>query len=276
MTQTSLQGTDLSGAHLGGADISTIFVDGGTKLVGADLTGVALDEVRDADRTGTPYANATTLAPVECAIGSKHDYADAVKGITFPERNLAGIDLSCQDLSGLSFTQGDLKGTNFNRAKLAGVDLIQADLTGASLVGADASGTDFGQATLNRAQLADANFTGAKLVQADLLKTDAPRAIFDRADFTQAHLDEADLTGASLRNADLGVISATGAILRDTDLAGAKRVESLTGADLTGSRGRSSPGATAVRFLVATGIGILIIGVVLTLVRRSKGIAADV
>jgi uncharacterized protein YjbI with pentapeptide repeats len=79
MTQTSLQGADLSGAHLGGAEISTIFTDANTKLAGADLTGVPLDEVRDANRTGTPYADAASLAPVECAVGSKHDYADTVR-----------------------------------------------------------------------------------------------------------------------------------------------------------------------------------------------------
>jgi uncharacterized protein YjbI with pentapeptide repeats len=264
----------LSGARLGGADISTIFVDGSTHLAGADLTGVPLGEVRDADRTGTPYANATSLAPVECAVGSKHDYADTVKGVSF-QRDLAGIDLSCQDLSGLSFVQGDLQGTNFNRAKVAGVEFSQADLTGASLIGADASGANFSQATLNRTQLADANLTGASLVQTDLRKVDAPRATFDKATFTQAHIDEGDFTGASLRGADLGVISATGAILRDTDLTGAKRVDSITGADLAGARGRSSASATAVRFLLAAGIGILIIGIVFAIVRRSKGIAAD-
>ncbi|MEY2460686.1 MAG: hypothetical protein QOG30_2516 [Acidimicrobiaceae bacterium] len=123
--------------------------------------------------------------------------------------------------------------------------------------------------------LADADLTSAKLVQADLRKVDAPRATFDKATFTQAHIDEGDFTGASLRGADLGVISATGAILRDTDLTGAKRVDSITGADLSGARGRSSASATAVRFLLAAGIGILIIGIVFAIVRRSKGIAAD-
>ena len=275
MTQTSLQGADLSGAHFAGADISTIFVDPGTKLAGADLTGVPLDEVRDADRTGTPYANATSLAPVECAVGSKHDFAATVKGISFPSRNLAGIDLSCQDLSGLSFVQGDLQGTNLNQAKLAGVEFGQADLTGASLIGADASGATFTQATLNRTQLADANLTGASFIQADLRKADAPRGRFDKANFTQAQIDEADLTGASLRGADLGVISSGGAILRDTDLTGAKRVDSLEGADLTGARGRASAGTTIVRFLVAAGVGVVIIGIVLAIVRRSRGIAAD-
>jgi hypothetical protein len=79
-----------------------------------------------------------------------------------------------------------------------------------------------------------------------------------------------------LRKADLGVISANSAILRDTDLTGAKRVDELDGADLTGARGRSSVGTTVVRFLVAAGIGVLIIGIVLAIVRRSRGIAADV
>ena len=110
-------------------------------------------------------------------------------------------------------------------------------------------------------------------MQADLRKVDAARARFDKADFTQAQIDEADFTGASLRDADLGVISAKGAVLRDTDLTGAKRVDSLTGADLAGAKGRSSARVTAARFLAAAGIGVLIIGIVLVLVRRSKGIA---
>jgi uncharacterized protein YjbI with pentapeptide repeats len=274
MTQTSLQGADLRGAHLAGAKVAQLFVDGGTKLAGAALTGIPLDEVREADRTGTPYADASTLAVPECAVGSKHDYSDTVKGISFPTRDLKGIDLSCQDLSGLSFVQGNLQGTNFNRAKIAGVDFSQADLTGASLLGVEANGADFGQATLSRAQLADGNFTGAEFIQSDLRKVDAPRARFDRASFIQAQIDEGDFTGASFRNANLGVSSSKQAILRDTDLTGATDY-GLSGADLAGAKGRSDPAAIAGRVLLAIGIGIIVIGIVFAIVRRSRGIARD-
>ena len=274
MTQTSLEGADLRNAHLGGAKVTQLFTDGNTKLAGADLTGIPLDEVRSADRTGTPYADAATLAVAECALGSKHDYADTVKGLSFASRDLNGIDLSCQDLSGLSFVQGDLKGTNLNKAKVAGVDFSQADLTGASLLAADGSGADFGQATLDRAQFAEANLTAAKFIQVNMRKADAPRARFDRADFTQADIDESDFTGASFRNANLGVSTSKGTILRDTDLTGAADY-GLEGADLTGAKGRTSPGAIVARVLLAVGIGILVIGIVFAIVRRSRGIARD-
>lgn len=274
MTQTSLQGADLRGAHLGGAKVTQLFTDANTKLAGANLVGVPLNEVRTADRTGTPYADASSLAPVECAVGSRHDYADTVKGIAFPSSDLNGIDLSCQDLSGLRFVQGDLKGTKFNNAKIAGVDFGQADLSGASLVGVDANGAEFDQATLNRTQMANGNFTGAKFIQADLRKADGPQARFDRADFTQAEIDEADFTGASFRNADLGVSSAKGAILRDTDLTG-ETDYGLDGADLTGAKGRTSPAAIVLRVLLAIGAGIVVIVIVLTIVAKSRGIARD-
>jgi uncharacterized protein YjbI with pentapeptide repeats len=64
-------------------------------------------------------------------------------------------------------------------------------------------------------------------------------------------------------------------VLRDSDLTGADRTEDLSDADLSGAKGRSSASEIFVRFLVAAGIGVLIIGVVLAIVRRTRGIAAD-
>jgi uncharacterized protein YjbI with pentapeptide repeats len=83
------------------------------------------------------------------------------------------------------------------------------------------------------------------------------------------------MTDASLRNANLDVSSSNGVVMRNADVTGASGVDSLKGADLTGAKGRTDTAGTILRFLLAAGIGLLVIGVVLAIVRRSRGLARD-
>jgi len=72
--------------------------------------------------------------------------------------NLAGVDLTDENLEGV-----DLEGADLTGSKLAGADLENANLKGAVLIGADLKNTTLQGADLYKANLSKADLTGAKL-----------------------------------------------------------------------------------------------------------------
>jgi uncharacterized protein YjbI with pentapeptide repeats len=137
------------------------------------------------------------------------------------DRDLRGIRLIDEDLSGVDFSGVDLSGADLSRSNLSGARFLQAKLREATLYGADLTGCEFLSADLNGA---------------DLTECVADRAGFGGADLTGATLFHASLKGAtltkgSLRGADLKTAVLQGARLREVDLTGAD----LTRADLEGA-----------------------------------------
>ena len=109
----------------------------------------------------------------------------------------------------------DLRGADLQEMNLTGARLSEADLAGANLAGAWLSSADLSRALLGRADL-----TSADLQNADATAADFRAASLARANLCWTNFERADLSGASLRDAELGRT-----ILVDTDLAGARHLE---------------------------------------------------
>jgi uncharacterized protein YjbI with pentapeptide repeats len=116
------------------------------------------------------------------------------------------LDVSGQDLRGISLMNGNLRGANLSQARVCEANLCGARLSKADLHGADLRGT----------YLCWADLRGANLSEADLREADLSWADLQEADLHGVHLDRATLYGASLGRADL-----RGALLDKTDLRGA-------------------------------------------------------
>jgi uncharacterized protein YjbI with pentapeptide repeats len=116
------------------------------------------------------------------------------------------LDVSGQDLRGISLINGNLEGANLSQARICEANLCGAKLSRADLHGADLRGTYLCWADLRGANLSEADLREASLIWADL----------QEADLRGVHLERATLYGASLGRADL-----CGALLDKTDLRGA-------------------------------------------------------
>jgi Pentapeptide repeats (8 copies) len=116
------------------------------------------------------------------------------------------LDVSGQDLRGISLMNCNLRGANLSQARVCEANLCGARLSKADLHGADLRGT----------YLSWADLRGANLYEADLREADLSWADLQEADLRGVNLDKATLYGASLGRADL-----RGAFLDKTDLRGA-------------------------------------------------------
>ncbi len=116
------------------------------------------------------------------------------------------LDVSGQDVRGISLMNCNLRGANLSQARVCEANLCGAKLSEADLHGADLRGT----------YLCWADLRGANLSEADLREADLSWAELQEADLRGVNLDGATLYGASLGRADL-----RGAFLDKTDLRGA-------------------------------------------------------
>ena len=116
------------------------------------------------------------------------------------------LDVSGQDVRGISLMNCNLRGANLSQARVCEANLCGAKLSKADLHGADLRGT----------YLSWADLRGANLSEADLREADLSWADLQEADLRGVHLERATLYGASLGRADL-----RGAFLDKTDLRGA-------------------------------------------------------
>ena len=113
------------------------------------------------------------------------------------------LDVSGQDVRGISLMNCNLRGANLSQARVCEANLCGAKLSKADLHGADLRGT----------YLSWADLRGANLSEADLREADLSWADLQEADLRGVHLERATLYGASLGRADL-----RGAFLDKTDL----------------------------------------------------------
>lgn len=145
------------------------------------------------------------------------------RGEGFRGMDLAGVDLSESDLSGVDFreailAEADLSmatcaGANFTEAVLAGADLSGSSLPKAVLIQADLTEAVLSSADLRGADLSRARASGAILVDADLSE-----AVAQGADFSGADLSDAVLRRTGLREADLSSTRLHGTDLSEADL----------------------------------------------------------
>lgn len=133
---------------------------------------------------------------------TKIDVVRLLQEVGCPEQ----LDVSGQDVRGISLMNCNLRGANMSQARVCEANLCGAKLSKADLHGADLHGT----------YLCWADLRGANLSEADLRDADLSWADLQEADLRGVHLDRATLYGASLGRADL-----RGAFLDKTDLSGA-------------------------------------------------------
>jgi uncharacterized protein YjbI with pentapeptide repeats len=111
------------------------------------------------------------------------------------------LDVSGQDVQGISLINGNLEGANLSQARICKANLCGAKLSRADLHGADLRGT----------YLSWADLRGANLSKADLREADLSWADLQEADLRGVNLERATLYGASLGRADLSWASLGGA-----------------------------------------------------------------
>ena len=155
LSQLDLSGINLSEVDLRGADLS------GANVAGANLEGATFEFSRltEANFTGANVRGAWFVgANSPRGLIEQQLYSTA----SYQEKNLQGIGLSRNDLTGWDFA-----GQN-----LSGADLFRSTFTSAQLSGANLAGANLESATLTNADLTGANLSSSTLTNADLSAAD--------------------------------------------------------------------------------------------------------
>lgn len=142
-----LDGADLTGINLPGADLNTGADLRDINLTGADLSG---DTLTFASLSGSYLVNARL----------ENSQLDQV---ILNSAHMSGSDLIGAHLANADLTNADLSSAYLTNAQLPNAKLQQAKLGGASLVGANLAGVDFTDADLAKADLSNAVLTGATI-----------------------------------------------------------------------------------------------------------------
>ncbi len=147
------------------------------------------------------------------------------------DEELAGADLSGQDLSHRNFSDKDLTGANLSGSTLdfanfSDSNLEEANLSGASMQQVNLSDCKLRYANLSGANMPDANLSDCELQNANLSGANLERVNLSDSDLREAnlggvHAEDANLRDADLRNANLGGANLSRANLRDANLQGA-------------------------------------------------------
>jgi len=198
LRMTYLEGADLIGANLEGADIRFAYLEG------ADLTEANLERA---------YLEKVNLV-----------------GANLERANLRGAHLEEVNLKETKLKGADLREAHLEKANLKEVDLVGAPLMTTHLEGAILFGAHLEGANLLGAHLEDANLFGAHLEGANLFGANLKGANLFGAHLEGAGLIVAHLEGACLVKADLEGAFLIGANLEGADLIGAnlEGVKNLT------------------------------------------------
>jgi len=223
LTWIRLEGNDLTGWNLAGQNLAWAYFWYAT-LTGTDLSNANLTsaDFYYATLTGADLTDAV-VAGANFGMYYDYYYRSPGSGITkeqlystasYKAKDLTGIGLAFNDLTGCNLAGQNLTGAGFYGAWLAGADLSNANLTGAYFEYATLTGADLSNATLTSADLSYAKVTGVNLASANLAGTNLTGADLRNAKLTSANLTLANLTGADLRGA-VGA-SLAGATLHNT------------------------------------------------------------
>lgn len=177
LVQTYLQSTTLSNADLSDANLTNAYLDfsilNNAKLAGSNLTGASLNgsSLRAADLTGAIIKGAR--------FGDVADFTanQLYSTQSYLTKDLAGISLWSNDLSGWDFHNQNLANARLSYAKLVDANLMNANLMSTSLVGANLIGADtrgalnanLSGAILKNTVLPDGQLKGLKLAAGDRL-----------------------------------------------------------------------------------------------------------
>ena len=271
LTSANLYFSTLTHANLTGANLTNANLEHATltnaNLTGADLTNVSLHSstLTNVDFTRVLVTGADFSFTTSRGFTPEQLYTTR----SYPERNLRGINLGGNDLTGWNFACQDLAGAtlgeNLTNANLTGANLSDASL-GPLLANANLAGANLTRARLSYATLTDANLTGANLTGASLHSSTLTNANFTGAvvtgtsfgNTTSRGLTQAQLVStASYQANDLQGIELVENDLTDWDFSGQNLSSAylggstLTNANLTGANLSSAFLGDAAGFLTA-------------------------
>jgi uncharacterized protein YjbI with pentapeptide repeats len=281
LSQNNLSGGNFAGQNLANANFSYADLTG-ADLRDADLTGASLGQayLTGADITGADVQGANLRRTLRFPDFPTFTLAQLYSTASYQARQLTGIDLSDNDLSGANFAGQNLAHANFYLTTLSDVDFSEANLTNANLLLAELTGADFRDANLTNAVLAQAALTDADFTNADVrganfgatmhlgftlaqLYSTASYQAGDlsgiyfgyntvaganfvgqdlaNADFFNAELTDGDFRDANLADARFGQARLTGADFRQANLTNAGlNGATVTDADFTGAEVRGA------------------------------------
>jgi uncharacterized protein YjbI with pentapeptide repeats len=241
------QYTDLSHAHLDGADLRNASFSRGIKLEDADLTRA---DLRGADFTEA-RAHRIYIAGAIADSGTKWPKGVSVKSLGVvlitPHANLQGAALDSRVIPNASLEKANLREAHLQDATLKEADLrqailIRADLRGTNLASADLEGVTLAQALMDPRTRLPKGVTfhalGAYMIRpsADLRKADLHAQDLTGQELQRAILVAANLRMTNLRSSELQSADLARANLSRANLAGAKLTSAnLEGANLAGA-----------------------------------------
>ncbi len=226
----SLRGVDLSGNTLAGGNFHS------QDLTNADLSSTTLThaDLTAATVMGTRFWETTSRGFTKEQLYSTSSYQ---------QKNLQGVGLVSNDLSGWDFSGQDLRDADLSYSTLSAVDLTDAVVTGARLRKTTALGfakeqlyatASYQRKNLQGIALGDNDLTGWDFSQQDLSWSffADPPDIRRAATLADADVSYANLNGAWLGQADLTGANLVGAKLTNVNLSYATltgvRVDSAT------------------------------------------------
>lgn len=202
----NLTAADFSGKNLTGTDFYL------TTLVDADMTGAQLLQARlyRANLTGTVFTNADiTQAELGSTTSSGFTQAQLYSTANYQNKDLSGIDLRENNLSGWNFSQ-----QNLTNAKIIGSTLINSDFSEAVMVSGSFSNSTFNESNMSNADMSFASFSSTYFTDVDLRGANLTHGGFNSAKFIGADLTGADLTNASLSSSSLLDTNMTDSIVK--------------------------------------------------------------
>lgn len=192
-----LAGNDLTNWDFSGQNLNSATLNGAT-LTGANLSGAVV--------TWTGLTEITLRGFTQPQLASTASYqAKDLQGISLVQDDLTGWDFSGQNLTMANFWKSTLTEANLSGANLTGAYLAQSTLTNANLSGAVVAGASFSATTSH-------GFTAAKLYSTQS---------YQAKDLSGIRLASNDLTGWDFRLQDLANAIVENSTLTDADLRGA-------------------------------------------------------
>ena len=144
-----------------------------------------------------------------------------LKGSSFDQANLAGIDFTMTDLSDTDLSSANLEKATLVRAWMTNAAAKKANFAKIEAYRSGFSGIVADGATFSNAELQRANFTGAKLTGVNFEKAELGRANFDKAVLTGTRFSFANLSRARLSGATFeGPIAFDSAFMYRTHIEG--------------------------------------------------------
>ncbi|WP_310622390.1 pentapeptide repeat-containing protein [Flexibacterium corallicola] len=151
-------------------------------------------------------------------------------GVNLSEKNLTGIDFTYANLEGAKFQNSDLNACAFSGANLKGADFtrahvkhvmfhdVQADnisfaaskVENSTFTKANMLNADFGASELNRCNLSNAILPHSKWQRAKIQEGIFLNSDLNSSNFNKAHLHESDFPGANMESCILRDAKATG------------------------------------------------------------------